>query len=307
MQVLIAGAGLNGCLSALALARRGWSCTVLDGGPPDRSGPASDHAHSFRAQDLAALAGLADLPEPPAIGIGRHDLLMLLRRRLEDCAQVHWNSKARQVLCRGEGVSVAAVAGGECHADLALDATGQAFAIAGRAAESEGMRLDLEEIPDRWIYESYRLTDAPDGFDVRPCGVGRLVCAVKNGTGIATVMAPRDAMPDDATRSAALAARGDKGATAVPAFAGQAPKRFGGAALSITRVPATLPVLCVGDALLRTPPRYGDGLRHALAMARCLEQAGSIRDARGQLFDYAEAVWAATSIAMAMETAGQAG
>ncbi|RFU12890.1 hypothetical protein DZD18_09845 [Rhodobacteraceae bacterium W635] len=302
MQVLIAGAGFAGCLSAHALARRGMGCRVIEGGTREQSGPAARHAHSFRAEDLAAVAALADLHPAPATGIGRHELLMLLRERLETRADLRWQTKPRVVDIGDDGLCVGLTGCGRIGADLGIDASGHAFAIASRAAETAGARLDIEEIPDRWIYESYPLDGAADGLHSGPCGSGRIVYAVKDGAGVATVMAPRDSMP--AAEAVEVALSGLVGRD-VARLSGRVPNRQGGASLSITRLPPSWPILCVGDALLKTPPRYGDGLHHALAMARCLAASASVPDARGALAAHAETAWTGASIAMAMEGAGR--
>lgn len=302
MTILIAGAGFAGCLTALALARKGASCIVVEGGPRERYGPAADHAHRFRPDTLAEVATVADLGRVPSPAVGRPRLLQTLRGALEARADVRWGAKLRAVKRANSAgaLDVTLTTGERVHADVGIDASGRAHALAERLAHFTGQRIEMDEIRDPWVYESRPLDRAPDGLFARPCGSGHLVYAVEVGAGVVTAMAPKDTFPGHETVIKALT--DEIGRDASRLFTG-VPRRAAGSALSVARPPKGVPVLCVGDALVGTPPRYGDGLSHALKMAQCVADASSLAEAGAKLDDYAGAVWSATSVAMALEMA----
>ena len=273
---LVAGAGFAGCLAALALAAAGWRVRIVERNARDDPGPAALHAHRFRTPDLDRCAALLGSPSSSLSGIlDRRTLLERLRVGVSQVAETAWR-------CR---------VGTDEQATLLIDATGTAFGLAEPLHRRYGAVLRSDELADDRVYASWRVpVDRPS---VAEGENDRIVFSLPDSEGGVLSVIHR-AGDDPAEESAP-----DRPPDA----------RFGAGSLTRTRiapeVSAQVPLLLLGDALIRTPPRYGDGLAHACAQAAILaERAAEGADTlRGALDDHAARIWEGVAFTLALDGA----
>lgn len=299
MDALIAGAGLAGCITALSLKRAGATCRLVERAGPRDFGLAASHAHRFRPEDIDACASLVGLPTSVLVSCGRSDLLDLLRRPLIADGAMIWSDRIERLDRTGAGWSAQSRKGQHWRFDRAIDASGPSVALAEMAERATGGRLSVSQLEDQWVYQSWRTRSR--------AGSGRMVKLDKD-TGFALAAPDGGTMIVTLAEPAQLVAAADISKVRVARALGLLPKDLVGTAhmyrgSALARTQAASSALCVGDSLIRTPPRFGDGLRHALVTARCVTQS-SVAKASQALQTYAGGVWAGTSIAMAFERGG---
>lgn len=296
MDALIAGAGLSGCVAALMLRRAGADVVVIERGAPGDCSSAASHAHRFRDEDLDSCAALADLSASRLGHVGRADLLDLLRSKLNDAGLIVWSDRIETFGETGGRWSVSTRRGARWRFNRGIDASGPSYALSEKAAAFSGTELEVSHLRDTWTYRSWRLDRPPRSAWCAHLDSGLAFAAPDQGGLIATLAEPSGCEINAATAGARAAEAlglepdGMEGPGAL----------YRGAALS--RTSGGGPVFRIGDALIRTPPRYGDGLHHALETARLATSDASDAEAAAALDDFAARIWSGATLVMALES-----
>lgn len=296
MDALIAGAGLSGCVAALMLRRAGADCVVIERGGPEDFSSAALHAHRFRAEDTDACAALAGVAASRLAQAGRADLLDLLRSKLNDAGLIIWSDRIEIFGEVAGRWSASTRRGASWRFNRAIDASGPSFALAEKAAAFVGTELDVSHLRDAWTYRSWRVDRPARAGWSATLDSGLAFAAPDRGGLIATLAEPSGRETD----AEAATARVAEALGLEPAGIEGRGEVYRGSALS--RTSGEGPVLRIGDALIRTPPRYGDGLRNALATARLATSEVSDAEAAAALNDLADRIWSGATLAMALET-----
>ena len=298
MDALIVGAGLSGCLSALMLKKAGATCRVIDSGSRDSLGFAADHAHRFKPEDLDDCATLLGVPSWELASCGRASLLRRLRSAVEGSSEVLWEQRLESLSGALRGWKATVASHSLDPVERVIDASGGSYAAAEMATRTRGGVLKISHLEDRWIYNSWRLISPdlqPRGAEL---GSGFILVGNDGGEVLVTAAVPAEesceleAMSRHVEQALGLE-RGALHRTGV---------QYGGSALTRSHISSDCAGLGVGDALVRTPPRFGDGLHHALETARCASLS-SIAEASQSLARYADQIWSGTTLAMAFEKA----
>lgn len=295
MDALIAGAGLSGCIAALMLRRAGADCVVVERSAPDRTSIAALHAHRFSPGDLDACAALAGVAASRLDLAGRGDLLDLLRRPLRDDGAILWSERIETITGAGARWSLTTRSGKSWRIGRLIDASGSSFALSEKLAAQFNDKLDVSQIRDGWTYRSWRLArPARPGWSAK-LSTGLAFAAPDRGAMIVTLAEPGD---KEAAAEDAAARAGHALGLDAASLDGDGDVYRGGA---LARTVVNGPVLRIGDSLLRTPPRYGDGLSHALETARLACADTPDLAAAAALDAYASQVWSGAILAMALE------
>lgn len=277
------------------LRRSGAGCVIVERDGPDAYGLAASHAHRFREEDLEACADLIGVPASKVALCGRADLLRLMRQELDAQNIIVWLDRI-EALVGEPGQRIArSKCGAQWRFGRAVDASGSSFAFAEKAEAGQGRELDISHLPDSWTYHSWPVAiEAQHGrsvsennalaFMTPDCGAMIATLATQTGRN------SRHSYPE---KKAEAMLRLEPGTLEEPAGS------YRGSAL--TRTHSASDVLCIGDSLIRTPPRFGDGLRHAIESARLATASPDTASAAGALDDYADQVWSGVSVAMALE------
>jgi len=333
---VVTGAGLAGSIVSLVLARCGWRIAIVEKRSisPNKLAPEHVHAHVFRDEDIswvcrllksARTDGDSEAKASTRAGssetlsssyITRRDVDGSLTAALRDCPAIvtRYRTRLERADWDGNVWRVFLDSGEEFRADLVLDASGRALAAAKKTIANKQRKILVEEIPDKYRYRSWFLSRTSDTIGVKAKTVildnAARIHLFPDGASLATLTWIGSSAPPKSWRELCefiAVADMNLASTLMDAEVVEKPISYSASALARAATDM-LPdrVLLIGDSLIQTPPRYGNGLQHICAQAQILEsylseKRNGFSGCRTELSTYAEYVWNGVALTIGLE------
>ncbi|MFC4290995.1 hypothetical protein ACFOWX_01015 [Sphingorhabdus arenilitoris] len=331
-RVAVIGDGPAGLLAATALSRAGHEVTLF--APPAARTAHHRHVHRIPAATLAAMEAMAGsaldgweigpllfamggrtetLPPQPVVDIAK--LLASLRVRADAAGVKRYSINGRKAVSAKSGLWHAGESDG-AYTHL-IDASGAGRSVAGQIAEAHGFAWSVDEIGARDHYRSFSVSTRgltrPASWAAKaeiagmPCDI-YVAC---DGEGAAQITLSHSAgfpSPCPLDVMAAFRVAGGGWADRVFAATGQSERAAAFNACAATLLSLDLrdlaqipPYLPIGDCLVQTRPRLGQGFTQIAAQVELItsgiaantEDMAALQDA---LFGHAHAAWAAAAM-----------
>lgn len=326
-SALIVGDGIAGLLAACVLRRAGWNVGIARRRHAER--PHHHHAHAVSKETIDRIEGLCGARLPgwamgDAIALsdcgGRSDRPRPLFDPISFCEGLdrlahrlgaNFHGGVDISLSDDDGWRWRAGDGREGRADLLIDAGG----AGSSASRTAAIRLDMDELDavDRcWTWRGAAIGEAR-GWAIAARGIGgadALLARQADGSFRMTVR-PASALPPEPQRllDAIMMAAGGEWAVRMGAIRLEAAAaRFQAPYARRTRLTnraALPPMIRIGDALLQTAPRFGQGMaqiaRHAALLASGLARGTPLPDIGTEIENDAAQGWTTMLFAAAAQ------